>query len=370
MPLERVLPRLRRLAGAASPQPGLMDFDWADLTGEAALLPQELRGAVRDAAERDPLPEMRECWDLIRQPDCLDKLRRFHAIGRALKPGSEAIWSERLYRNAALMIATAGAAAALRAAQDPRQAWEEMQDWWRKAARQFEYRAGRDVAAPPGWRADALREAAAALRSAGWDTGLLAFWTRWWLEDPTGSAAKYVVPLAGYCAGTGFLAELLLTAAEPDGGYLIEHPDAALRPLGESLLAAVAAAAGVPRKGIAWKIDAGASLPGQSLPLEGDSLGAAAAAGFSLFDGDFTYDSRCLLIAAVGPGGRLERVGGQIEKLRLAKAASFSKAGVAFDTDLSDEQLRQAGPPITRRLRTVEEAKRFARATQVDAPWL
>ncbi|MGC9949081.1 MAG: hypothetical protein ABSF64_22155 [Bryobacteraceae bacterium] len=370
MPLERVLPRMRRLAGAAPPQPGLMEFDWADLAGDAPLLPQELRAAVRDAATVDPEAEIRECWDLMERPDCLDRLRRTHAIGQALKPGSAAIWSERLYRNAALLIASAGAAAALRSAENPGQAWDGMTKWWRDAANRFAYRVGEDLAAPPGWRASAPREAAALLRRAGWDSGLLGFWTRWWLEDVAGSAARYAVPLAGYCAGTGFLADLVLTAVEPDGGYAIEHPDAALRPLGESLLAAVAAAAGVPRKGIAWKIDARTGLPGQSPPLDGDSLGAAAAAGFSLFDGDFTYDSRCLLIAAVGPGGRLERVGGQLEKLRLATAAGFTKAGVAFDTDLSDEQLRQAGPPETKRLRTVEDARRFARATQVDAPWL
>jgi hypothetical protein len=370
MPLERVLPRLRRLAGTAAPQPGLMDFDWADLTGDAALLPRELRAAVRGAGSRDPEAEIRECWDLIGRPDCLDKLRRFHAIERALKPGSEAVWSDRLYRNAALTIATAGAAAALRAARNPRQAWEGLTEWWREGAGRFRYRVGADAAAPGGWRADAPREAVAAFRSAGWDVNLLGFWTCWWMEDPAGSAARYAVPLAGYWAGTGFLAELVLTAVEPDGGYLIEHPDGALRPLGESLLKAVAAAAGAPRKGIAWKIEARADLPGQSLPLDGDSLGAAAAAGFSLFDGDFTYDPRCLLIAAVGPGGRLQGVGGEVEKLKLAKAGGFLKAGVAFDTDLSDDQLRQAGPPLTRRLRTVEEARRFARATQVDAPWL
>jgi len=56
MPLERVLPRMRRLAGAAPPQPGLMEFDWADLAGDTPLLPQELRAAVRDAATVDPAP--------------------------------------------------------------------------------------------------------------------------------------------------------------------------------------------------------------------------------------------------------------------------------------------------------------------------
>jgi hypothetical protein len=347
-----------------------MDFDWADLTGDAALLPQELRAAVQDATARNPEAAICECWDLIVRPECLDRLGRFQAIERALKPGSGTVHSERLHRNAALLIASAGAAAALRSATDPSQAWEGITEWWRKGAERFAFKVGNSIAAPVGWRAGAVQEAMAAFRSAGWDSGLLGFWTRWWLEDLAGSTARYAVPLAGYCAGTGFLAELLLTATEPDGGYAIEHPDAALRPLGESLLTAVAAAAGVPRKGIAWKIDARDGLPSQSMPLDGDSLGAAAAAGFSLFDGDFTYDSRCLLIAAVGADGRLERVGGQIEKLKLAKAGGFMKAGVAFDTDLSDDQLRQAGPPITRRLRTVEEARRFARATQVDAPWL
>lgn len=370
MALDRVLPILRPLAGTPSAQSGLMDLGWADLIGQNAWLPQELRAAVRDAPAHDPEPEIRECWNLIKMPDCLERLRRFHAINRAVKLEAEKIWSERLYRNAALLIASAGAAAALRVQRTPRQAWQRMTAWWSSAARRFAYRVGDKVGMPPGWSVDAHRQAAAAFRRAGWDLSLLASWMCWWLDDLAPSEAKYVVPLAGYHAGTGFLAELALTTCEADGGYLIEHPDAALRPLGETLLAAIRAAAGAPRKGIAWKIDAAGDLAGGGLTLDGDSLGAAAAAGFGLFDGDFSYDPRCLLIAAVGAGGRLHRVGGQLEKLALAKARGFHKAGVACDTDLSDDQLRQVGPPDTRRLRTVEEARRFARVTQADAPWL
>jgi hypothetical protein len=199
---------------------------------------------------------------------------------------------------------------------------------------------------------------------------LPAFWTAWWLAERAQPAQAATIPLAGYFAGKGFLADLELTCVEARVGFVIEHPDGALRPLGATLVDAVVAASGRPRKGIAWRIAPRAEFPAGALPLDGDSLGAAASAGFALFDADLAYDAQCLLLAAVGADGALRPVGGEIEKLNLARSCGFRKAGVAFDSSLSGEDLTRAGPPVTRRLRTVREARNFARLTQAAPPWL
>jgi hypothetical protein len=369
MPLVETLARLRRLAGGLPSGPIAADLDWADLIGRPDLLRRELREALHGAVPGQSAA-LDECWELLASPPCQESFLRGQAIARARRPDAPAPAAARLYRNAVRLVASAGAAAALRREEVPAAAWNGLARWWRAAIERFDGPAGPTPPMPHGWPAGALRQAAAQFSAAGWDTSWPAFWTAWWREERAPRAPAASVPLAGYFAGAGFLADLTIACVEPRGGFLIEHPDGALRPLGGALVDAVTAAAGRPCKGIAWRVAPRAEFPAGALPLDGDSLGAAAAAGFALFDANLAYDPRCLLLAAVGPEGALRPVGGEIEKLNLAKSQGFRKAAVAAATNLSGDDLKRAGPPDTRRLGTVREAIDFARLTQAAPPWL
>src|ERR1035441_5051618 len=111
MPLDLVLERLRRIAGETAPRAGRLDFDWEELIGPKGLLRRELLTAVRGVAECDPTEALRDLWRLLGRPSCLQKLRLYLIVTHELRPGQEAPWAERLYRNASLLTATAGAAA-------------------------------------------------------------------------------------------------------------------------------------------------------------------------------------------------------------------------------------------------------------------
>jgi hypothetical protein len=370
VPLVETLERLRRLSAGSSATPVAPDLDWADLIGPPDLLRREIREALHCADSGETTTAMAECWRRLSSPACQESFRRGHAIARARRPEQPVPIAERQYRHAVWMVASGGAAAALRRERVAPLAWSQLARWWRGGIERFGGVTGEVPPVPPRWNGTAVREAAAQFSGAGWDIHLLAFWTAWWLGERGAPASVSSVPLAGYFAGTGFLADLALTEVDPRGGFAIEHPDGALRPLGGTLVETILAAAGKPRKGIAWRIVPRAEFPAGALPLDGDSLGAAAWAGLALFDADLAYDTQCLLLAATSPDGALRPVGGEVEKLNLAKAQGFRKAGVAFDSNLSADDLTRAGPPITRRLRTVSEATRFARLTQAAPPRL
>jgi hypothetical protein len=357
MPMHETLARLGRLVEGAPSRGVAPDLDWGDLIGPTDLLRRELRRALDSVSG---LRAIGECWDRIAHPACEANFARAQAIARARRAESIATAGTRLYRHAVWLVASAGAAAVLRWSPNRAQVWDELALWWRRGVERFGGPAPGIPSLPRHWKADATA-AMPLFAAAGWDVRTLGYWTAWWHREPVQVGRTATIPLAGYWAGAGFLADLALASVHPRGGYLVEHPEGALRPLGDRLVNAVTAAAGTPRRGIAWRIAPRAEFPDGTLPLDGDSLGAAAYAGFHLLDENLSYDPLCLLLAAVDANGELRPVGGEKEKLSLARAHGFRRAAVAFDSDLSNEDLALAGPPVTWRLRTARDARDFAR---------
>jgi hypothetical protein len=340
-----------------------LTFDWADLIGAPDLLRRQLWAGVRGAAECDPNRAFGEIWNLIARPACLARLRRELAIAHALTSESVSPWAERLHRNVSLLVATAAMAACREQARGgSTQAWSRLCEWWKTAAERFGFAAGPVPPNPPRDWPRSMQGTCAALEEAGWDTGLPGCWSRWWAGETLSSRPAYEIPLAGVCAGTGFLADLVLEIVAPNRTFTVEHPEGALQPYGESLMATVARAARESRRGVAWRIRPRVELSKGMLPLDGDSLGAAAAVGFRLLNRNLPYDRKGILLCAVLPDGRLGRVGGELAKLDAAKAGGFGKAGVAADSELTADDAWRMLPLQVRRLRTVGEAERFARS--------
>jgi hypothetical protein len=362
MALELVLERFLRIAGEQPSGAKQLDFDWADLIGPKDLLKRQLIATVRGAAECDPTEALRQIWSLTGRPTCLAKLRRDLAIAYALGPGLEAPWAERLHRNVCLLIAAAGVAACqVQAQAGSVQAWFLQIEWWKAAAERFGFTVGAvQPKSPPDWP-KSLKGACAAFQNAGWDSSLLGCWSRWWAGESLSVQKDYEIPLAGCCAGTGFLADLVLVSVDPNQHFTIEHPEGALQTYGESLTATITDAARGSRKGVAWRIRLRAELPKGTLPLDGNSLGAAAAVGFRLLNGNLPYDHRGILICTVLRDGRLGKVGGESAKLEAAKAGGFGRAGVAADSELTGDDIRRMLPLQVKHLRTVAEAEQFAR---------
>lgn len=363
MALELVLERLLRVVAEEAAGARNLAFDWADLIGSPDLLRLQLSAAVRGAAVCDPNRALGEIWNLIGRPGCLARLRRELAIAHALTSESVAPWAERLHRNASLLVATAGMAACREQARaGSSRAWSGLCEWWKIAAERFEFALGPMPSNPPPDWPESIQGSCAVFQEAGWDTGLLGCWSRWWAGERLSSCPTYEIPLAGVCAGAGFLADLVLAIVAPNGAFTIEHPEGALQPYGESLMATVAKAAQDSPRGVAWRIRPRMELPKGMLPLDGDSLGAAAAVGFRLLRRNLPYDHRGILLCAVLPDGRLGRVGGEVAKLEAARAGGFGKAGVAADSELTADDAWRMLPLQVRRLRTVAEAEQFARS--------
>jgi hypothetical protein len=370
MALAEVRERLVRISQGQSSAGG-QSFDWRDLIGESNLLRGALHDAVCSAATHDPGAELREIWDLMVRPASLARLKVDLAIQYAVTSRETPPWADRLHRHASLLIASAAIeccraranaggseanAGGSEANAGGNDAWQEQLAWWIAAGGRFGFAIGAQPDTPPDWPRS-LAGTCAALQAAGWDANLLGYWSRYWGEKPR-VLATCRAPVVGVCNGRGFLAHLILEWIERRP-FTIEHPEGALAPYGESLLATVAAVSRGSAKGVAWHIRVLEKLPKGVLPLDGSSLGGAAAVGFRLLNRGRPYKADTILICAVGANGRLERVGGEVAKLQAARDSGIRRAGIAMDSDLSaDDQARLTGLTIER-LRTVREAERF-----------
>lgn len=190
-----------------------------------------------------------------------------------------------------------------------------------------------------------------------------------WLRREGQLRAAMRVPIAGHCAGKGFLAELQLTPIQADSPIALEHPELALEPLGAQLLETVAAQASAKDVSFLWHIVIQDELEGQLAPLDGDSLGAALAVGVELMSRRLSYHPGCLLIGRVLEDQNLGRTGFEWAKLLRARDGGFARIGVAPDSELSNSQIEQIKPLMVRRLRTVREAFDFA-AARKPIPYL
>ncbi len=162
----------------------------------------------------------------------------------------------------------------------------------------------------------------------------------------------------GYGAGRGFVGTLELRELSGAGGELVEEPDTALQPYEQDLVATVAGE--WKRRGehsVCWGLKLATAMP-----VGGDSLGAAAAVGFSLLSQGRSYDSSCVLTAAVDRDEGLHPVGHEREKLEAALKGGKRRAGVSEETELRPMEIidfASRGIEV-RKLRTVGEAEEYA----------
>jgi len=302
---------------------------------------------VDGALEHDPTSALREAWELLRR----DAGTVQGAITREY--ADRAVDPDRICHNARAMVATAEAACAVKRASSHASAWLIFLDSWRRAARDLSRVAV--SASPPnvsGWSSlgtpdptGLLQHARGELAGTGWPLAALSHWTLYWLRVPPASH-KLAMPLAGWCQGGGFLAHLELTLLDSGKGELVEDPEIALRPLGNELLRTLEEQRERrTRKSVSWALTG--TLPDE--PLEGSSLGAAAAVGFALLDSGEPCAGGTLLLARVRDDDGLERVGDEKAKIDAAILSRtqppIRRVGVAKNTALSSSDIAHLSSP-------------------------
>lgn len=189
---------------------------------------------------------------------------------------------------------------------------------------------------------------------------------------------RLAIPIAGCGVGGGFLGDLYLQVIHESESGLIEDPKMALRPFGRELLETIQGASRRTRKTVCWslqlrqeKINAEAAIaeagggrrgPSGWMSLGGESLGAAAAVGFSLLEKGLPYDAGCLITARVGEEDRLEKVGEEERKLEAAASGGIERVGIAADANPGRLGVFSHGGRSleVRALRTVAEAEEYA----------
>ena len=191
----------------------------------------------------------------------------------------------------------------------------------------------------------------------------------WWLRSPDRTPPSMRVPVAGHCAGAGFLAELQLYSIAATPPVAVDHPELAMEPLGSQLMETVGEQARSKGISFMWHIVVRDELGGQLAPFDGDSLGAALAAGVELMSRRLTYNPGCLLIGRVLDDQQLGRTGYEREKLWRARSARFARIGIALDSGISDAEIEAMKPTAVRRLRTIRDAVDFA-ALRKPIPYL
>jgi hypothetical protein len=335
-------------------------FGWQDLAGRYDLLRRALRQAVEQANEDDPAPLLDECCRWLADDRAPGQIATFC---REEYPRAD-VDVARLHRHARALLATAQAAVAAWQAVGRPAACERLLQWGREAADLLGGQAAEGVGEltcrwTDGDPAALIRSAFAALARLGWRVTAALHWTLHWLDAPVPQAAlRLRVPVAGCHAGHGFLSDLTLTPLDGAEGQLVVHADSALRPLGKQLLAAVHAAWQRTGQGVRWALTVPEDGVPPWLPLDGDSLGAAATVGFRLLRERRPCDPACVLAARVDENGDLSKVGHEKEKLEAALRAGMKRAGVAARTDLTElevDSFRGRGLDV-QRLRTVEQA--------------
>ncbi|MGA2136962.1 MAG: hypothetical protein ABSH50_32120 [Bryobacteraceae bacterium] len=300
--------RLSQFAGDDSQ----FSFDpaWGEIAGAAGLLLVALRSVVVAAADSAVL--VPQCIALLEQPRAKEKIDAYYC--HVLRATSSARQQYALAQSARIQSNAVGL---LRAARDA-------------------------------------------------DTG--AIWSDW-LRRPGRTSPSMKVPIAGHCAGAGFLAELQLYSIASTPPVAVEHPELALEPLGAQLMEAVGEQARTKGISFMWHIVVRDELGAQLAPLDGDSLGAALAAGVELMSRRLTYNPGCLLIGRVLEDQRLGRTGYEREKLVRARSAAFTRIGVALDSGISDTEIEAMKPVVVRRLGTIRDAVEFA-ALRKPVPYL
>jgi hypothetical protein len=182
-------------------------------------------------------------------------------------------------------------------------------------------------------------------------------WALSWLERTSAPDGGVILPVAGYSGKVGgFLARLHLTRLGGGEAVLVEHPAMALRPLGPTLLETMRAVAGALPAPVCWRLST-EDVRSAEMPLDGDSLGGAAAVAFALLRTGGLADRDCVVVAKVA-GDRLDSVGHEKEKLWEAARRGLKRAVVAEDAALSQadlDDLKAAGLEVVMR-GTVAEA--------------
>ena len=260
--------------------------------------------------------------------------------------------TERLYRHACGLLATARTAVAAQQFGSPTEAYEKL---WHGARKAVEFLTGLAPSEPPEFSfpwapADPygpLHSVYDALAARGGRVAAARHWSLYWLcnHHNRPEMALHIpemalrIPVVGYHAGEGFLAELGLILLDGGAGELVEHPGWALRPLGQDLLQALESAGkGTPSSVLWMLIIYGEEIP-PLLPLDGPSLGAAAQVGFHLLQAGYPNNLDRLILAQVGEKGRLTKVAHEREKLEKAHRLGVQKVIVAGDSALPEIEI-------------------------------
>jgi len=302
--------------------------------GEPALLWNQLsaaNGRIRISCEEavqcdpkvDPEKDLRRCWGLM-QKEAFEK-----NIRESERWPVDAV---RLARHARAMIASAGAAAALR--RDDAQAFV---DWWAEAvpllagvvnglpSLQWEW-----SKSDPNDPHALLDYAAGIFCQAKWEVAGAQDWTRHWLLR-SGFPRLVIplrtmtVPVLAHESGEGCVSQLRLELLTNGESRQYEAIQGAFYPLGGDLVSCVNEACSRVQGTVRWSLIPG---KGASAAMRGKSLGAAAHVGAVLLDTNRPYDQRCVITAQM-EGDRLVEVTCEREKFEEAAKQGYRRGGVA-----------------------------------------
>jgi hypothetical protein len=262
---------------------------WESLSADE-LLRKGLQQAVASPGVGDSVERLQECLSLLESDKVPITIKRyFHEVHRGTH-----VDTDRLCSNARALAATALTAAAARWALSHDGAYNQLVEAARKAVywltgQKLPPSAVTWIGVDAGDPAALIDHVYQRMAASGGPIAAARDWTLYWLRPaPAADAPSVCVPIAGY-HGTGFLADLRLEFLTEQEDTLIAHPDIALRPLARDLLATLQTAWQLTQGAIRYRITVRDPVP-SLLPLTGNSLGAAAAVGFSLLRDRRPYD--------------------------------------------------------------------------------
>jgi hypothetical protein len=344
--------------------------EWERLAGTDPLLYRGLRDGVKRSDPEDR-PVFDEIWS--------DLLASEHQIANyfASCPNVDAA---RLYRNACLLATTARAAVAACSSTADADAHTGFIRHWRNGLRVLNkpgpLEDALDAAVGSAWNATTLHtpEPLDRARELVLETYRnlpktaeslqLREWTLYWLCNSVKGMRHLEIPLVGYGAEGGLLADFSLVRFDAGEG-VIEHPELALQALDKDLLQAVQRA---------WKAEGSGCPAGWGIkaretrspvkPLGGASMEASAFLGFRLLRNGGRYDSAWIVSASAHEDDRrLRSVAHERGKvIHLAgNVRNISDVVVAGDSDLLESELeswRAAGIHV-HKLLDLHQAEEF-----------
>lgn len=333
-----------------------------------------LRKALHEAVDSNQLvtseTQLQQCWHVLTDERIRDQIDAYYYDKRGHHKADVDIDIGRLHRHAVGLLATAGAALTARMYCKRNFAEEDFALFRQWIGRSLQWLASTPIPGyipVPGKETDPVNLINNTFSRLAWQEGLpvacARVWTLHWLQSiPPSYELKIPVALVNEVS-TGSL--VFLNLIKQEYRELFEHPDRALYPLGQTFLKTLKSAwesTGGTQGGVCWKL-----LSNDWRPLDGDSVGGAAAVGFRLLQEERPYDPGCLIAARVGQDlfsdpAKLDKVAGEESKLNAALNRGIRTAVLAKNSYLTatqDEEFRDKGLAI-QRADTVDRAMEIA----------